>query len=90
MKDITQFQAFTFINNNNINNTSFFNIFFDKYKEIYWYIFDNRKNLPKNEDVLYLKVKYNLISYPEFLFLIFDLKYTDLANHTHKIFKLML
>ena len=44
-------QPFTFININNINNTSLFNIFLEKYKEIYSYACECRKNLPKNKDV---------------------------------------
>ena len=61
-------QTFTFININNINNTSIFNIFLEKDKEIYSYAYERRTNLPKNEDVLCLKNKYNIISYPEIIF----------------------
>ena len=43
--------AFTFINTDNINNTSLFNVFLNKYKEIYSYACECRKNVPKNEDV---------------------------------------
>ena len=34
------------------------------------------KNLTKYEDVLCLKIKYNIISYPLFIFLLFDFQYT--------------
>ena len=71
-KIIENMQPFTFININNINNTNVFNIFLEKYKEIYSCAFECRKNLPKNEDVLCLKIKYNIISYPETIFLLFD------------------
>ena len=87
--NIDELQPFTFINNNNINNTSIFNIFLDKYKEIYSYACECRKNLPKNEDVLCLKIKYNIISYPEFLFIIFDFQYSGLVDYKEKIFKLL-
>ena len=82
-------QAFTFINNNNINNTSLFNIFLEKYKEIYSYACECRKNLPKNEDVLCLKIKYNIISYPEIIFLLFDFPYSELNKHKNKIYDLI-
>ena len=82
-------QPFTFINRNNINNTSLFNIFLAKYKEIYSYVYDCRKNLTKTEDVLYLKIKFNIISYPQFLFLIFDFQYSVLRNKKEQIFELI-
>ncbi len=52
---IKELQPFTFINSDNINNTSLFNVFLNKYKEIYSYVYECRKNIPKNEDVLCLK-----------------------------------
>ena len=54
--------SFTFININNINNASLFNSILDKYKEIYSYSCEHRKYFPRNEDVLCLKIKYNIIS----------------------------
>ena len=54
IEEIKEIQPFVFININNINNTSIFNLFLSKYKEIYSYVYEYRKNLPKNEDVLCL------------------------------------
>ena len=82
-------QPFTFININNINNTSLFNIFLEKYKEIYSYACECRKNLPKNEDVLCLKIKYNIISQPEIIFLLFDFPYSELNKLKNKIYDLI-
>ena len=89
LENINEMQPFTFINSNNINNTSIFNIFLNKYKEIYSYACECRKNVPKNEDVLCLKIKYNIISYPQFLFFIFDFQYSELINNKDQIFKLI-
>ena len=47
LEEIKEKQPFTFINMNNINNKSLFNIFLNKYKEIYSYACDCRKNLKK-------------------------------------------
>ena len=88
-KNIKELQPFTFINNDNINNTSLFNVFLNKYKEIYSYACECRKNVPKNEDVLCLKIKYNIISYPNFIFLIFDFQYTELNKNKAQIYKLI-
>ena len=69
IEEIKEKQPFTFININNINSTSLFNVFLSKYKEIYSYACECRKN---SEDVLCLKIKYNIISYPKlFFYLIF-------------------
>ena len=65
-------QPFIFINNTNISEKSIFNLLLSKYKENYSYACDCRKNLPKSKDVLCLKIKYNIISYPLFIFLLFD------------------
>ena len=45
LEEIKEKQPFTFINMNNINNKSLFNIFLNKYKEIYSYACDYIKNL---------------------------------------------
>ena len=86
---IKELQPFTFINNDNINNTSLFNVFLNKYKEIYSYACECRKNVPKNEDVLCLKIKYNIVSCPNFIFLIFDFQYSELKNNKAQISKLI-
>ena len=57
-------QALVFVNKKNINNKSIFNLFFDKFKEIYSYACQRRKKV--KEDVLCLKIAYNIESYPEF------------------------
>ena len=80
-------QPFVFINGNNINNASIFNLFLEKYKEIYSYACECRKD--NNEDVLCLRVKYNILSYPVFLFLLFDFQYNELTNYKDKIYKLL-
>ena len=84
-----EIQPFVFININNINNTSIFNLFLSKYKEIYSYVYEYRKNLPKNEDVLCLKIKYNILKNQVFLFLLFDFQYSELERYKDKILKLV-
>ena len=86
-EEITNMQPFVFINGNNINNASIFNLFLEKYKEIYSYACECRKD--NNEDVLCLRVKYNILSYPVFLFLLFDFQYSELTNYKDKIYKLL-
>ena len=86
---IKELQPFIFINNDNINNTSLFNVFLNKYKEIYSYACECRKNVPKNEDVLCLKINYNIVSCPNFIFLIFDFQYSELKNNKAQISKLI-
>ena len=86
---VEEMQPFIFINNNNINSTSLFNLFLSKYKENYSYACECRKNLPKGEDVLCLKIKYSIISYPIFLFLLFDFHYYELLTFKEKIFNLI-
>ena len=87
IEEIEEMQPFIFINTNNINNTSIFNIFLSKYKEIYSYACECRKD--HKEDVLCLKIKYNIVSYPLFLFILFDFQYTELAKYKEKIYKLL-
>ena len=68
IEEIKEIQPFVFININNINNTRIFNLLLSKYKEIYSYASECRKNLTKNEDILCLKIKYNILKYPVFYF----------------------
>ena len=42
-----------------------------------------------NEDVLCQKIKYNLLSYPVFLFLLFDFQYEGLELYKTQIYKLV-
>ena len=88
-EELKEKQPFTFININNINNTNLFNIFLNKYKEIYSYACDCRKNLKNSEDVLYVKIKYDINIFPTFIFLLFDFQYNDLINYKDNIYKLI-
>ena len=84
-EEIKELRPFIYINNANINQTSIFNLLLEIYKENYSYACECRKNVPGNEDVLCQKIKYNLLSYPGFLFLLFDFQYTELELYkTHK------
>ena len=84
---IEEIQPFVFVNNSNINNKSIFNLMLEKYKEIYSYACECRKN--EKEDVLCLKIKYNIESYPEFLFILFDFQYSELVKNKENIYKLL-
>ena len=48
-----------------------------------------QKKCTKNEDVLCIKIKYNIVSYPNYIFLIFDFQYSELKNNKAQIFKLI-
>ena len=85
--EIEELQPFIFVNINNINNNSIFNLMLEKYKEIYSYACECRKET--KEDVLCLKIKYNVESYPEFLFILFDFQYSELVKNKENIFKLL-
>ena len=87
IEEIKEMQPFIFINGNNINNTSIFNLFLSKYKEIYSYACECRKD--KKEDVLCLKIKYNILNFPKFLFILFDFQYSELSKYKEKIYKLL-
>lgn len=63
-------------------NTSIFNIFLFKYKEIYSYACEKRKN--NKEGVLCLKINYNIISYTAFLFILFDFQFGELSNYKNQ------
>ena len=47
------------------------------------------KMYQKNQDVLCLKIKYNIVSYPNFIFFIFDFQYFELKNNKAQISKLI-
>ena len=59
----------------------------EKYKEIYSYAYECRKEA--KEDVLCLKIKYNIESFPEFLFILFDFHYSELLKNRDNIFNLL-
>ena len=86
-EEIEEIQPFVFININNIDNTSLFNLFLEKYKEIHSYACECRKQ--NKEDVLCVKIKYNIESYPTFLFLLFDFQFSELNRYKDKIYKLV-
>ena len=46
-----------------------------------------RKN--NKEDVICVKIKYNIESYPIFLFLLFDFQFSELTQYKDKIYKLV-
>ena len=73
IEEIDNLLPFIFVNGNNIDNTSIFNILLSKNKEIYSYDFDCRIN--KNEDILCVKIKYNILSFQSFylFYLIFNI-----------------
>ena len=54
----------------------------EKYKEIHSYACDFRKN--EKEDVFCLKIKYNIESYPNFLFILFVIQYSELLKKKKK------
>ena len=64
-----------------------FNLFLEKYKEIFSYSCECRKN--NKGDVLCVKIKYNIESYPTFLFILFDFQFSELNLYKDKIYKLV-
>ena len=70
-----------------MDNTSLFNLFLEKYKEIHSYACECRKQ--NKEDVLCVKIKYNIERYPTFLFLLFDFQFSELNRYKDKIYKLV-
>ena len=70
-----------------MNEKYIYNIQLKRYKEFYTYDCECRKN--SNEDVLCTKTKYNIISYPKILFVLFDMAFSDLQNYKDSIFKLV-
>ena len=84
---IKEQQPFIFINNTNINEKNLFNILLLKYKEKYTYDCECRQD--KKEDVLCTKVKYNIVEYPKFMFLLFDFQYNELNIYKNDIFNII-
>ena len=54
---------------------------------MYTYDCECRKN--SKEDVLCAKIKYNILSYPKILFVLFDMAFSDLMKYKDAIFKLV-
>ena len=84
---IEEQQPFIFINNTNIKEKNLFNILLLKYKEKYTYDCECRRD--KNEDVLCTKVKYNIVEYPKFMFLLFDMQYNELNMYKNDILNIV-
>ena len=80
-------KPFIYITLEDLKEKNIFNIILKKYKEIYTYDCDCRKG--SSEDILCTKVKYNIISYPKILFVLFDMNYKDLYENKNQIFKLI-
>ena len=80
---IKEHQPFIFVNNTNIKEKNLFNIILFKYKEKYTYDCECRRD--KKEDVLCTKVKYNIVEYPKFMFLLFDMQYNELNIYKNDI-----
>jgi len=59
----------------------------EKYKVIYSYACECWKH--EKEDVLCLKIKYNIEAYPEFIFILFDFQYMELVKNKENIFNLL-
>ena len=57
-----------------MKNIYLYNILLKRYKELYTYDYECRKN--SNEDVLCTKTKYNILSYPKILFALFDMAFS--------------
>ena len=83
---IKELNPFLYINNTNINETHIFNILLNRCKEKYSYDCECRKNF--TEDLLCIKVNYNIESYPNYLIILFDMAYSELIKYKDNIFKL--
>ncbi len=73
---IKEKQPFIFVNNTNIKEKHVFNILLLKYKEKYTYECECIRD--QKEDVLYTKVKYNIVEYTKFMFLLFVMQNNEL------------
>ena len=49
------------------------------------YTYDCECRRDKKEDVLWTKVKYNIVEYPKFMFLLFDIQYNELNIYKNDI-----
>ena len=86
LEDNLDNKPFIQINNNDMNEKYIYNILLKRYKELYTYDCECRKN--SKEDVLCAKIKYNILSY-KILFVLFDMTFSDLTNYKDNIFKLV-
>ena len=84
---IKEQRPFIFVNNTNIKEKNLFNILLLKYKEKYTYDCECRRN--KGEDVLCTRVKYNIVEYPKFMFLLFDFQFDELIKFKSDIFSII-
>lgn len=74
---------FVLINENSIKLKNIFNIFVKNYKEIYSYDCECQNN--RIGKLFCVKKKYNIVKYPDFLFLLFDLNYYSLIKNKEYI-----
>ena len=84
---LKEIQPFIYINITDLKEKNLFNILLLKYKEKYTYDCECRRD--KKEDVLCTKVKYNILDYPNYMFLLFDMQFHDLYNYSKEIFKIV-
>ena len=61
-------------------------LFMSKYKEKLSYDWECRKG--KSEDLLCTKIKYNILSYPTFVFVLFDMNYEELEQYKQNIYNM--
>ena len=87
LEDNLENKPFIQININDMNKKYIYNILLKRYKELYTYDCECRKNT--KEDVLCAKIKYNILSYPKILFALFDMAFSDLMKYKDAIFKLV-
>ena len=87
LEDNLENKPFIQININDMNEKYIYNILLKRYKELYTYDCECRKNT--KEDVLCVKIKYNILSYPKILFVLFDMAFSDLMKYKDAIFKLV-
>ena len=74
---------FVLINENIIILKNKFNILVENYKEIYSYDCECQNN--RIEKLCCVKIKYNIVKYPDFLFVLFDLNYDSLVKNKEYI-----
>ena len=87
VENLTTHSCFFYILEEDFKENKIFNIFLNKYKEKYSYYCECKKNNLDNYQSTV--IKYNIIDYPQFLFIIFDSDYEGLKKNKDKIFNLV-
>ena len=84
-KVVTPYYHFFIIDEEMVKKGSILNILVDKYKEIL-----NSECICKNnkDNLLTTKTKYNIISFPNYLFIFFDIEFNTLINIKNEIVKI--